>query len=192
MPVSVDEIHPLLTAITAHRTREEIIGSRIRLVKQSNEIILHRRLLIHVEAKLTIHRFELIACFIHNTILAQILPIGKSKLGKPLRIRFIRFWRAERTIIILSWQNWINRTDKETRVRKPGSNRLVVSASVLHAHLRVSLKGLDLLYKGRDSRLSVRNVTRRHKDNIARFADCDSAFTFRDIDTNSVHDRTLL
>ena len=79
MPVRVDKTHPLLAAVTAHRTREEIIGSRIKLINQGIEIIIHGCFLVRVKAKLTVHSFELLTFTIHNTILRQIVPIGKSK-----------------------------------------------------------------------------------------------------------------
>ena len=81
MPVGMDEIHPFLAAIAAHRTVKEIIRTRIGLVKEGNEIVLHGSLLLHVEAELAVHGFQLVACFIHASILLQFCPVVKGIAG---------------------------------------------------------------------------------------------------------------
>ena len=60
MPVGVDKIHPFLPAVAASRAVKEVICSQIRLIKEGNEIILHRGLLVHIESELPIHGFEFI------------------------------------------------------------------------------------------------------------------------------------
>ena len=57
MPVGMDEIHPLLAAIAACGTVKEVIGTRIGLVKQGNEVVFHGSFLVHIEAELPVHGF---------------------------------------------------------------------------------------------------------------------------------------
>ena len=61
MPVGGCKINPFLAAVTAYGTVKVSINARIGLIKDANEIILHSRLVFHVEAKLTVHGFKLIA-----------------------------------------------------------------------------------------------------------------------------------
>ena len=61
MPVGADKIHPLLAAVAAGGAVKEVVGARKGLVEKRNEIILHRGLLIHVEAKLSVHGFQLVS-----------------------------------------------------------------------------------------------------------------------------------
>ena len=57
MPVGMNEIYPFLAAVIAGRTVKEIIGSRISLVDQRNEIVFHCSFLSHIESKLSVHSF---------------------------------------------------------------------------------------------------------------------------------------
>ena len=61
MPVRRCKINPFLAAVTACRTVKVSIDTRIGLVKDADKIILHSRLVLHVEAELTVHGFKLIA-----------------------------------------------------------------------------------------------------------------------------------
>ena len=61
MPVGVDKVHPLLAAVTASGAVEEVVGSRKGLIKKRNEVILHGGLLLHVEAELPVHGFQLVS-----------------------------------------------------------------------------------------------------------------------------------
>ena len=61
MPVSGCKINPFLAAVTSGWAVKVSINARIGLIKDANEIILHSRLVFHVEAKLTVHGFKLIA-----------------------------------------------------------------------------------------------------------------------------------
>ena len=48
---------------------------------------------------------------------------------------------------------------------------------------------LICLNKSVDSRLGMGYITERHKNYIAGSADGDSTFTFKNIDTNSIHNK---
>lgn len=61
MPVSRCKINPFLAVVTTCKAVKVSINTGIGLVKDANEIILHGCLMLHVEAKLTVHGFELIA-----------------------------------------------------------------------------------------------------------------------------------
>ena len=61
MPVSGCKINPFLAAVTSGWAVKVSINARIGLIKDANKIIFHSRLMLHIEAKLTVHGFELIA-----------------------------------------------------------------------------------------------------------------------------------
>ena len=189
MPVCVDKIHPFLAAVTACRAVKEIVCARIGLVKQGNEVILHGGLLCHIEAELAVHSFEVVACFIHISILLQFCPPVKSIACNLFGICLIGLRGAQGIIPELLDEDGINGTDKNTGIRKPCGNRLVVSPSVFHADFCLSVQTPDLFDQVIDSRLGVWNITGRHKDNITGSADGDGALAFRNINTNSVHNR---
>lgn len=159
----------------------------IGLVKKGDEVILHGSLLVHIEAKLPDHGFELITCFIHVSILPQICPVVKGITRDFFSIYFIGFWRAEEIVTKVPDQNGINGADKNIGIGKPCSNRLIIPTGMLHANFGFTIKASNFLNQAIDSRLSVRNVTGRHKDDIAGASDRDRAFAFGDINTNCVH-----
>ena len=86
-------------------------------------------------------------------------------------------------------QDGIDSADKDAGVREPVGNRFIVSAGMLHAGFGFAVKAFDLLNKSADSGLGVWDIAGLHKNYIAGPADGDSAFAFRNIDTNSVHDK---
>ena len=189
MPVGVDKVHPFLGAVTAGRAVKEVIGSGIGLIQKGNEIVFHGSFLIHVETELPVHCFELVAYFIHASILLQFCPAVKSITGDFFRIRFIRLWSTERVISEIPDQDGIDSADKDAGVREPVGNRFIVSAGMLHAGFGFAVKVFDLLNKSIDSGLGVWDIAGRHQNHISGSADGDSAFTFGNINTNSVHDK---
>lgn len=98
MPVGVDKIHPFLGAVTAGRAVKEVIGSGIDLIQKGNKIVFHGSFLIHIETKLPVHCFELVACFIHTFILLRFCPTVKSITGDFFRIRFTCLWSTKRVV----------------------------------------------------------------------------------------------
>src|SRR5699024_3521325 len=173
MPVGVDKIHPFLGAITAGRAVKEVIGSGIGLIQKGNDVLFHSSFLVHIKAELPIHCFELISCFIHTSILLQFCPAVKSITRDFFRIRFICLWSTQRVIPEIPDQDGIDSADKDASVREPVGNRFIVSAGMLHTDFSFAVKAFDLLHKSIDSRLGVRNVTRRHENYIAGPADGD-------------------
>lgn len=144
MPVGVDKIHSFLGAVTAGRTVKEVIGSGIGLIQKGNEVVFHGSFLVHIETELPIHCFELIACFIHASILLQFCPSVKSISCDFFGIRLVRLGRAEGIISEIPDEDRIYGTDKDAGVGKPGGKRLVVSARVFHAGFCLAVKALDL------------------------------------------------
>ena len=57
MPVGMDEIYPFLAAVTAGWAVEEIIGSRICLVKKGNKVVFQCGFPSHIESELPVHGF---------------------------------------------------------------------------------------------------------------------------------------
>lgn len=74
----MDEVHPYLAAIAAGRAVKEVIGVKVGLVKQGDKVALHGSLLSHIEPELPVHGFELVACFVHASILLQFSPAVKG------------------------------------------------------------------------------------------------------------------
>ena len=192
MPVGIDKVHPFLSAVTAGRTVKEVIGTGIGLIQKGNKIVFHGSFLVHIETELPVHCFELAACFIHASILLQFCPAVKSITGDFFGIGLIRLGRTERVVTEIPDQDGIDSADKDAGVREPVGNRFIVSAGMFHADFRFAVKAFDLLDESVDGRLGVWNVTGRHKNHITGPADGDSAFTFGNIDTNSVHEKKLL
>ena len=189
MPVGVDKIHPFLGAVTASRTVKEVIGSGIGLIQKGNEVVFHGSFLVHIETELPVHCFELIACFIHASILLQFCPAVKSITGDFFRIRFICLWSTQRVISEIPDKDGIDSADKDAGIREPVSNRFIVSSGVFHAGFGFAVKAFDLLNKSVDSGLGVWDIAGWHKNHISGPADGDSTFSFGNIDTNSVHDK---
>ena len=144
MPVGVNKIHPFLAAVAAGGTVKEVVRARVRLVEQCNEVVLHGSFLCHKEAELPVHCFELVACFIHASILLQFCPSVKSISCDFFGIRLVRLGRAEGIISEIPDEDRIYGTDKDAGVGKPGGKRLVVSARVFHAGFCLAVKALDL------------------------------------------------
>ena len=132
--------------------------------------------LVHIKTELPVHCFELVACFIHASILLQFCPAVKSITGDFFRIRFICLWSTERVIPEIPDQDGIDSADKDAGIREPVGNRFIVSAGMLHANFGFAVKAFNLLNKSIDSRLGVGNATGRHKNHIARSADGDGTF----------------
>ena len=107
--------------------------------------------------------FKLVACFIHAFILLQFCPTVKSVTGDFFRIRLICLGSTQRIITKILDKDGIYSTDKDAGIREPGSNRLIVSASVLHAGFGFVVQAFDLLNEGVDSGLGVWNIAGRHK-----------------------------
>lgn len=59
MPVGIDKVHPLLRSIASCRTVEESIGAGRGLLKETDEIVLHRSFELCVISELPVHGFEL-------------------------------------------------------------------------------------------------------------------------------------
>ena len=187
MPVGMDEVHPFLAAVAACRAVKEVIGTRKCLVQQGNEVVLHGGLLCHVEAELAVHGFELVACFIHASILLQFRPAVKGITCDFFGISLVGLGRAQGIVPEVLDEHGINGADKDTGIGKPCGDRLIVSSRMLHADLRFPVKSPDVLDQGIDIGLGMGDVAGRHENNIARLADRDSALTFGNINTNSVH-----
>lgn len=81
IPVGVDKIHLFLAAVTADGIVKEVIGPGIGLIQEGNEVVFHGSFLVHIETELPVHCLELIACFIHASILIQFCPTVKSIAG---------------------------------------------------------------------------------------------------------------
>ena len=189
MPVDIGEVHPFLAAVGACRAVKEIIGARVGLVKQCNEVVFHGSFLVHIEAKLSVHGFELAACFIHTSILLQFCPTVKGIACDFFGISFVGLGSAQGIVPKVFDKDGVNGADKDTGIRKPCGDRFIVPAGMLQAGLRLSVKVLDELDQLIDCGLGMGNVGGRHDDNITRPADRDSAFAFGNINTNSVHKR---
>ena len=143
MPVGIDKVYPFLAAVTAGRTVKEVVGTGIGLIQKANEVVFHGSFLIHIETELTVHCFELVACFIHASILLEFCPAVKSITGDFFRIRFIRLWGAEKVFSEIADKDGIDSTDKDAGVREPVCNRFIVSASMLHAGFCFAVKAFD-------------------------------------------------
>ena len=187
MPVGMDEVHPLLVAVAACGAVKEVISAGIGQVKERDEIILHGGFLSHKEAKLSVHGFELVANFIHGSILLQIGPAVKGVTGDFFGIGLVGFGRAEGIIAEIPDEDRIDSTDEDAGIGKPGSDGFVVPAGVLHADLGLPIKALDNVNERIDGGQGVWDIAGLHEDDIARPADGDGAFTFGNINTNSVH-----
>lgn len=59
MLVCVNEIHSFLASVLTGGTVKVSVGTRIVLVDETNEVILHGSFMFHVEIKLAVHDFEL-------------------------------------------------------------------------------------------------------------------------------------
>ena len=116
--------------------------------------------------------------------IASVLPNGQEHNGRFYRIRFICPWSTERVIPEIPDRDEIDSADKDACVREPVGNRFMVSIGMVSPS-----RFFDLLNKSVGSRLGMGNVTERHKNHIAEPVDDDNIFTFRNIDTNSVHDK---
>ena len=138
MPVGVDKVHPFLAAVTAGRTVKEFIGSGIGLIQKGNEVVFHGSFLVHIKTELPVHCFELVACFIHASILLQFCPAVKSITGDFFRIRFICLWSTERVIPEIPDQDGIDSADKDAGIREPVGNRFIVSLPVCSMQTLVS------------------------------------------------------
>ena len=115
-----------------------------------------------------------------------ICPAVNGVAGNFFKNRPCPFWGVKRIIPEVPDQERIYSADEDTSVGKLCSNRFVVSTGVLHAALRLSVGALDLLDQCIDCGLGVWDIAGRHQDHIAGPADCDSALTFGNINTNSV------
>ena len=80
-------------------------------------------------------------------------------------------------------------TDKDTCIGKSCGNRFIVPAGVLHTDLGFTIKALKLLDQTVYGRLGVGDITGWHNDHVSRSLYSDSAFSFGNINTNSVHNR---
>lgn len=61
MSVSGSEIYPFLIAITTGRVIKGGIHTRICLVENADKVVFHSRLVLHIEVRLAVHGFKLIA-----------------------------------------------------------------------------------------------------------------------------------
>ena len=77
------------------------------------------------------------------TILLQVSPSVKSITGDFLRIGLICFRCSKGIIAEVLDQDGIHGTDEDTGIGELGSDRLVVSAGVLHAYFRLAIQSLD-------------------------------------------------
>ena len=125
MPVGIDKVHLFLGVVTAGRAVKEVIGSGIGLIQKGNEVVFHGSFLVHIETELPVHCFELVAYFIHASILLQFCPAVKSITGDFFRIRFIRLWSTERVISEIIDQDGIDSADKDAGVRESVGNRFM-------------------------------------------------------------------
>ncbi len=71
MPVSVYKIYLLLATIRTCWDFKKVISTRKCLIKKRDEIIFHRNFLIHIKSKLAVHCFELVAYFIHTSLISS-------------------------------------------------------------------------------------------------------------------------
>ena len=187
MPVGVDKIDPLLAAVAAGGAVEETVGSRKGLVKKRDEIVLHGCLLIDVEAELPVHGFQLVARFVHRTILPQLCPAVKSKSRDFLRIGLVSLGRAKGFITEVLDELGIDGADEDAGIGKPGSHGLVITPCVLHADLRLTVQTFDGGDELIDGRLRVAVIPGRQEYYISRLADCDGALLLGNIDSDGVH-----
>ena len=187
MPVGVDKIDPLLAAVAAGGAVEEIVGSREGLVKKRDEIVLHGGLLIGVEAELPVHGFQLVARFVHRTILPQLCPAVKSKSRDFLGICLVGLGRAKGFVSEVSDELGIDGADEDAGIGKPGGHGLIITPCVLHADLRFTVQSFDGGDELIDGRLRVTVIPGRQEYEISGLADRDGAFLLGNIDTNGVH-----
>ena len=85
-------------------------------------------------------------------------------------------------------QYGIHCTDEDAGIREPCSDRFVVSSGVLHADLCLAIQILDDADQSINVRLCMPKVSWLEDDLISGPADRNSAFAFRNIDTNCVHE----
>ena len=158
------QIPPFLAAITADMTVKEVIGSRIGLIQKENEVVFHGSFLTHIETKLPVHCFELVACFIHASILLQFCPAIKSITGDFFRIRFICLWstRGESFSISLIRMG-VSALTEMTVLERQVCNRFIVSSGVFHADFGFAIKAFDLHNKSVDSGLGVGDIAGRQR-----------------------------
>ena len=116
MPVGVHKVHPFLVAVIAGRAVKEAVGAGIGLIEKRNEVVLHGGLSISVEAELPIHGFELIACFVHMSILRQFGPSRKCKTSDFRRICLIRLHCMEGFIPEHADEKWIDSADEDAGI----------------------------------------------------------------------------
>ena len=57
MPVCSGKINPLLAAVLTGRAIKESINTRVSLIEDTDEVILHSCFVFHIEPKLTVHSF---------------------------------------------------------------------------------------------------------------------------------------
>ena len=94
----------------------------------------------------------------------------------------------ERVIAELFDQHGVHCTDEDAGIGEPSGDRLVVSSGVLHADLSLTIQVPDDPDQSINIRLCMSEVTGLKDDLISRPADRNSAFAFRNIDTNCVHE----
>ena len=70
MPKSRGKVHPFLAAVLADRAVEQVVDAGIGLVKKGDEVVLHHRLGLGVQALLPVQRFQLHTNRVHRCMLA--------------------------------------------------------------------------------------------------------------------------
>lgn len=79
--------------------------------------------------------------------------------------------------------------DKDTGIGEPCGDRLVVPFGVFHTafcfHVKIPKQFNQIINCG----LGVGDIAGRHDYSVIGPEDCDSAFTFENINTNSIHNR---
>ena len=190
MPVGVNKIDPLLAAVAAGGAVEETVGSREGLVKKRDEIVLHGCLLIDVEAELPVHGFQLVARFVHRTILPQLCPSVKSKSRDFLRIGLVSLGRAKGFIPEVLDELGIDGADEDAGIGKPGGHGLIITPCVLHADLRLTVQSFDDSDEFIDGGLRVTVIPGRQEHEISGLADRDGALLLGNINTNGVHGKS--
>ena len=99
MPELLNEVYPVLAAVRPFGATEKLVGSGIVFIHQCYKIVFVGRLLLLVEAHLTVHGFKLCTYIIHSLILMQHIPFVKGEVANLLGICLVGFDTAQGVVV---------------------------------------------------------------------------------------------
>ena len=143
VPERCGKIHPFLCPVLPHRAVEQ---GGIGLIQKGDEVVLHHRLGLSVEAALPVQRFQLIANRVHGCMLTQFCPSVKGISRNFLGVGLVGLYMAQAVPAAVVLDKFrVHRADVKPSVMEILGNLLIVPPGVFHHHPRFTVQAFQVI-----------------------------------------------